>query len=320
MTASFWVLCAAATAIVAWSVSGLTAVALAASRTAFERLAPAARARLLLVASTLPLMVAGATMTAALAPMLGWIADHCHTTNVHGHPHICGHHETMLPALPAITLAILFGLRCLTGAIRVGHASLQALRTRHSLEASAEGRFGTARVLPIDQPSAFVLGIFRPALFVTRGLLDASRRLHVPTVLAHEEAHLRRADPLRRVVASVALLFHLPGVAAALERELAQAHELAADEDAARVVGSRPQVAEALVALARTRHAVPPGAHAFGARDLELRVRELLDDRKRPNGPPAYVLGLLLLGLFIAIGASADAIHHGVEMALGLFT
>src|SRR5690606_16635337 len=136
------------------------------------------------------------------------------------------------------------------------------------------------RVLPFDEPQAFVVGLARPTLFVTRGLLSDRHREHLAPVIAHERAHLRRRDPLRRLVAALALAFHVPGLASVLERRLGRAHEMAADAEAATEVGSRQRVARALVRLTRARRRAPDVALGFGSSsDVEARVACLLDPR-----------------------------------------
>ena len=135
-----------------------------------------------------------------------------------------------------------------------------------------------------------MLGYVRPTLFVSRGLLAAEHRPHLAAVLAHERAHVRRADALRSLIATAGLAFHLPWIARALHDRLARAQEMAADFDAARAVGDRSQVAQALVHFARAQLQAPRGALAFGASDVELRVRGLLDDRPLREWPSGRAL------------------------------
>lgn len=319
MTLSLGLLCVAAAAIVAAATSSLIGLGLILGRRALDAQSPAAQARLLLGLALLPLVVTVAVMAAALAPSFGWIADHCAAAGAsHGHPHICVHHQSVLPALPIIAVAGLLLVRCIAVAGRLLLLRRSVVRTRRMLMREAQATIPGAHVLPLEAPQAFVLGVLRPAMFVTRGLLAAAHRDHMDTVLAHERAHLHRGDPARRLIASVAFAFHLPGIATAIERRLARAHEMAADEDAAAAVGSRARVARALVHLSRASTRVPAPALAFAGSDVELRVRSLLDAHPRGTGPGPHSLLAVASMAAVAIAVGADAVHHGLEVTLGL--
>ena len=136
---------------------------------------------------------------------------------------------------------------------------------------------------------------------MSAGLAARTDARSLETVLAHERAHVARRDPLRRLVAALALALHLPGVARQLGRALRAAEEASADADAARVLGDRGRVAEALVRFARMRRAAPL-AVGFHGDALEERVREVLAPERGNEGPCA---GAVLAG---AAGAVALAL------------
>jgi Zn-dependent protease with chaperone function len=333
-TTSLVLLCTAATAALAFAVSALAGAGARAGRRALGALTPAAQARVLLVLAILPAVTSIAVMTAALAPTFGWIADHClRALELHTHPHICAaHHVATEPALPLLILAGLLLARLALTALRLAWQGKRAAAACRALEriASTEtpgdgpGQTSGLRVLPFDEPQAFVVGLWRPRLFVTRGLLSGAHREHLEPVLAHERAHLRRCDSLRLLVSSLALAFHLPGIAGWLERQLARAHELAADAEAAAAVHSPERVARALVQLTRVQRRTPAsalaGALAFDGADVEMRVTSLLDPRPRRDQPRARTIGLVAVIACVLLGAGADLVHHGVEMLLGLLS
>lgn len=334
MSVGFILLCAAAAAIIAAGASLVVGSVLRLARRWLRGRTPAAKARLLFAAAVLPAVATIVVMTAALSPALGWIADHCHDGgDPHGHPHICEHFSGQLPAIPIVVIAALFGARMLTTLVSAFALTVSAWRAKALLSrtatASTAERPPDALVLPIDAPRAFVVGLFRPQVFVTRGLLSPSAREHLAAVVAHEEAHVRRGDPVWRVVANIALAFHLPGVAAYVRHSLAGAQEMAADERAAEVVGSREQVASALVFVARHADGTAPrAAHAFGpaygsrgrASDLESRVRALLEDPPGIDTPSKRTLAILAAAFVVAVACGAGLVHHGVEIVLGLLS
>ena len=327
---SLLLLCTAAAAAVAFAVSVLAGAAAAAGRRALDALTPAAQARVLLVLAVLPAVASVAVMTAALAPSFGWIADHClHAIEHHAHPNICAaHHVAALPALPLMILAALLLGRLVLTILRLAWQGKRASAARRALEriaststpGSTPSDIPGLRVLPFDEPQAFVLGLWRPLLFVTRGLVSGAHREHLEPVLAHERAHLRRRDSLRRLVSSLSLAFHLPGIAGWLERQLVRAHELAADAEAAAAVQSPERVAHALVQLTRVQRRAPAAALAFEGADVEARVTCLLDPRPRRDQPRAWVIFFIAVIALVLLGAGADFVHHGLETLLGLLS
>ena len=311
--------CLAAFAIVAYCTSAGLALVLWLTQKSISRLAPAAQARVYLLATVLPLVAGAAILTAALAPSFGWIADHCAAVaSSHTHPHICAEHNSEVwPAMSVVALALLLAVRFgwvishRVRALVLGHCARRALNQASVLHEDAE-----TRILPSDTPQAFVLGLVRPTLYLTRGLIAGAERRHLDAVVAHEWAHVTRRDPLRRFVGGIALAFHLPGVARRLEGTLVRAQEMAADEAAADVVGSREGIASALVALAKAKSHVPPSAHAFSGSDVRARVLQLMDTENRRDWPRAPTLLVAFSVAMAMLAAGADGVHHGVEHLL----
>lgn len=320
MNPSLIVLCATAAALIALATSAAAGLSLLPLRRALDAMAPAAHARVVLLLALLPALASAAIMTAALAPAFGWIADHCLPGgDPHAHPHICAHHVGGWPALPLLAIAAAFGARVAGSLCALARTLLVHAAARRGLDEATRTQHGRTRVLPLQAPQAFVLGVLRPTLYVTRGLLSAAHVQHLDAVLAHERAHLRRADPLRMLIANAALAFHLPGIAAALRARLLRAQEMAADVEAAAAVGSRTRVAQALVELARAQHALPGLALAFGACNVEARVRRLLDERPHRDAPSGSSLLLGVACALAVLASQADAVHHAVERMLGAF-
>jgi Zn-dependent protease with chaperone function len=283
---------------------------------------PAARARIVRGLVLFPALLTLSVMVAALAPSFGWIADHCQRVHeVHAHPHICSQHDAVLLAWPVAMLALLLVLRVAAVTARVVSSCLALVRARRALQSAAKrGACGEIAVLPLDRPQAFVLGILAPRIFITRGLLHPRHRHHLDAVLAHERAHLSRGDSRWRLVGQLAYSFHLPFVARRLDVSLAGAHEMAADDAAARAIGSRSRVAEALVHMARVESNSPLLATAFARTDVESRVVQLLDSKPGAHEPTtSTLLAFAVLGL-TGIALAAEGVHHGLEVVMGFFT
>lgn len=298
----------AAVGAVSFACSLLCATALCLLRKRLEGLAPAAQARVLLAAILAPTLVSSAVLAAMTFDLAVQRCD-AHLCLLHG--------SAGLPPLLA-GLALLWTLHL----ERRGWVALRALRHSRSMGRALEsvtspGGAGT-RVVPVDEPQAFVVGVLRPRMYLSQGLLRRMGPRDLEAVMAHERSHIRRRDPLRRLVASLALAFHLPGIASALERRLAATQESAADADAARLLGDGPRIAEALVRLARLRLAQPPLAVGVLDDDLELRVRELLSSTTRSDGPATGLLIALLASGFAAALLVAHPIHMGFESLVRL--
>jgi beta-lactamase regulating signal transducer with metallopeptidase domain len=155
-----------------------------------------------------------------------------------------------------------------------------------------------------------VVGIFRPIIVIPPALLD--ERPVLCAALLHELAHVRRRDPLARVVQLVAcaVFFFWPVVRLA-SRRLDLAREAACDAwalDTSQV--PRPAYARLLVRMAQLRASAAPSLAA--ACGLDARVAAVL-------GPPARArLGMahgiaLVAWIAVALGgaraAQADASH-----------
>ena len=125
----------------------------------------------------------------------------------------------------------------------------------------------------------FVLGLFRPRIYLPLGLSGAERAY----VLAHERAHIRRLDHATRLLAHLALCLHWwnPLVYLAL-RLSARDMELSCDERVlSRADGDeRAGYANALLDLSAAPARLPGTPLAFGESDAGARIKNVLRYRK----------------------------------------
>lgn len=150
---------------------------------------------------------------------------------------------------------------------------------------------GSARV-------AFCAGMLRPRVYVTAALAEAAED-ELAAVLVHEAVHMRRRDPLRRVLLRAAsdICFAVPLLRFWHERAIERS-ELAADRAAIERVGPGA-LARAL--LATQVLAGLGGVPAYFAGVAEARVAQLLGERIPPRRPTiALVLGSLA-GLILVV-------------------
>jgi Zn-dependent protease with chaperone function len=179
-----------------------------------------------------------------------------------------------------------FGFALLVGGLVRGAVALARTRAavarlkRDAVRVTLPGWSGRAWLVDDEAAGVFVAGVVRPALLISRRVLDACTREELAGVLAHERAHASARDHRKRFV--LRLLPDLIGstpLGAQVERVWQARAEEAADAAAVR---SDPtlsgEIAGALVKLARLRRGPEPAiAIAFDSGgSIERRVRLLL--------------------------------------------
>lgn len=254
-------------------------------------------------------------VAAPLAPAL----DHCKHHGDH-HFHLCLVHGPGSIQLGRIWLVL--GLLATPVLIRVALSVARLLRGRRLLSVlrrSARSTGANYHEVSSEAPFAVTAGLWRPRVYVTSGLLrhldDTSRA----AVLAHEAAHVRRHDPLMKLLADLLSTFHLPKTRQALLADLSLACEQACDEEAAFNVGDRTAVADALVKLGRlVSDGSPTGTAAvaqFGEGSITARVHALLG---APKAAPRLPSARLTLAASLVLATMLSApVHHATETVLG---
>jgi len=217
----------------------------------------------------------------------------------------------------AFALTVVAGYRGLAGWRRVRR------HTRDWMAHGAPAVIGGRRVLVADAETPFLalVGVVRPRLLVTRGLIDALTPEELEASLAHEVGHSRAWDNFKRL-AMCASPDLLPASAARrLERRWAAAAEHAADGQA-RGAGMRCALAAALVKVARLTPAAPPTldpiSTLIGGGDITDRVRRLLDDRLPPRGSRASLWLAAAAVAAVCAGTYLPLLHavHGATEVL----
>jgi Zn-dependent protease with chaperone function len=175
-------------------------------------------------------------------------------------------------------------------------ASLRRVAVPPSLQAAA-GRAGIARMRCLDgsDRTAFCAGLFRPYVYVTAATAQLNAN-ELDAVLAHEAAHARRRDPLRRLLTRAAadVMFWFPLLRWWLRTHVENA-ELNADRAAIDHAG-RQGLAAALLAAG----AEPPVPMPAMGGATQTRIAHLLGEDLPIRRPPPSLVVLSLLG---AVGA-----------------
>jgi Zn-dependent protease with chaperone function len=202
-------------------------------------------------------------------------------------------------------IALVAGASVLAIVVRAGWLAVTTTRALVTLPRvpvppllqAAAGRAGIARVrcLAGSDQTAFCAGLFRPCVYVTAATAHLKTN-EVDAVLAHESAHARRRDPLRRLLTRAAadVMFWFP-LLRWWQRTDVENAELNADRAAIDHAG-RQGLAAALLA-AGTEPPVPVPAMG-GA--TEARIAHLLGEDLPIRRPPPSLVVPSLLG---AVGA-----------------
>jgi Zn-dependent protease with chaperone function len=239
--------------------------------------------------------------------------------------------DLTLTALAIAALAL-----CVIGAVRAVGASRAAnARTaewmRHARPIALEGTNLPAFEIDADAPLMALVGILRPRLLVTRGLVDALTAEELGASVTHEIGHSRAWDNVKRLAMRAAPdLLGVGEAARTIERRWAAAAERHADAYAAGGA-ARCALASALVKVARLmpaadaptstgawRAAWEPISTLVGGGDLAARVEGLLDDRTPARTPARFAWVVATTTAFIAsIAAYAPLIrivHSATEV------
>ena len=148
--------------------------------------------------------------------------------------------------------------------------------------------------------TAFVMGILRPRIYLPAGLSGQEQEF----ILAHEHQHLRRGDPLWKLLGFEALCIHWFNPLVWLAFVLASRDmEMSCDEAVIRKLGSRIRAdySSALLRLSTGARALPGMPLAFGEGDTKGRIRNMARWRK----PKIWVrigCAVVCLGILLACG------------------
>ncbi|MEY4544724.1 MAG: hypothetical protein RL685_919 [Pseudomonadota bacterium] len=284
---------------------------------------PARRHGALFLLCIAPMVFAALGVLAVLAPSflaLLWPEyDHCLRHDDH-HVHVCLVHlpEHLGNTGSWLVLSVAVGWIALAAA-GAGLELYRAWRCTALLRehGRADPELG-ANVLPTSTPLCLLAGIFRPTLFLSRGLLAAMGPESVAVLLHHERAHAARRDLLLRLLARAGTLFLWPSVRKRLLEALELAAEQSCDEVAAHKVGDRLQVADAILRVERLLHSavspLAPLAVSFGGATVPQRVSALLEAPRRAGNLSA--LGMVFASLSLSTLAASAPLHHWTESLL----
>lgn len=247
----------------------------------------------------------------------GWLDDHC--LSHPGHPHLCLTHIPLNPPGGGLFWAVL-GLAALGAARGCWRTGRLWRTTRRWVAGATCDQVAGRQVLQVagNLPTAFTAGLWSPRLYWTRTAKELLNDQEREIVLAHEEEHQRRRDPLRLLLLEWRRGW-LPGGGQVVRHWERQA-EIECDLSCLGKGFAPVEVASTVLKLQRgvigvrrrnlslayARHD-PPG--------LRQRIEALFEKPRSSLGmAPAGTLLLLLSALLFS---RLDQAHHLFETALG---
>ena len=176
----------------------------------------------------------------------------------------------------------------------------------------------------VDEPFPLVAvaGVLRPRLFIAEQVLRDCSAREVRAMIAHEAAHVRRRDNLKRLLVRVCA--DLPDRGWNLQEDWHAATEEAADASAlARQPHLRADLAQALVRVARLavhRDLTATASAFYLGGSIESRIRRIMEasafEEPRPYG--CILLSSIGAACVVAAIAAAPALHVVVDAAVRL--
>ncbi|GIF98873.1 M56 family metallopeptidase [Catellatospora citrea] len=288
-----------------WSVVVAPALVSIAVRLIAERLAPGRAAQAVAwsaaataaagMANLFVFTLKAVAQLPAVGTVFGWSAHTVYQDTAH------------VPWVPLLSVVLLAASVAAVTVTALRHRRVLA-RARHLTDGSA-----TVLVLPDDRPEAFAVPGRPGRIVVTTGMREHLTATQLDAVIAHERAHLDAGHHRLVAVAEMAAVAHpaLWWVA----RHVGYLVERAADEQAARDVGSRRTVAHAIGrACLATGPEVGLGLNAAGRGGaVPRRVASLLDPPRR--GASGWQLIPVLLAASTLVW-TVEAVWDLIELLL----
>lgn len=191
--------------------------------------------------------------------------------------------------LPVLAVVWLVGL-----AVMGLYGAVSSLKIRRQTRVSVP--VGKNVYLGDDVRSPFVMGIFRPKIYLPGTLAESEREF----ILCHEQHHIRRGDPIFKALGFLALAIHWFNPLVWLAFSLASRDmEMSCDEAVIRKLGQnvRAEYSAALLNLATGRRIVSVTPLAFGEGDPKGRIRNLANWKK-----PAFWVAVVCVILCVVLG------------------
>lgn len=253
------------------------------------------------------IMIMNPSLSALLQP------EHCHQGDCSAHTPLISHQSVIGATLASSAFLILLVFASLVLArTRRQHQRLLTLESLSNTHSKPH-----YRVLPVPHPVAWCSGLWRPTVFLSRGLLQQLNTPQLQVVLAHEICHANRSDNLRKWVLHLATMLWPRVHRSVVRRDFMLSCEEICDEAAVQQCGSREQVMEVIQLMAGERKTadqqpLPVSAGSHFTDDCSAhRIRLLTQSPQYHSGLAGwtFLLGFLIFQIVLFTVTS----HHLLE-------
>lgn len=172
---------------------------------------------------------------------------------------------------------------------------------------------GRIRIYETDFSTPFVVGILRPSICLPEGLAGEERAY----ILLHEKIHIRRGDPVFRLLAYISLAVHWFNPLVYLAYILSERDmEISCDEAVIRKMGTqvkKPYSASLLSLSLKTRGKVNMPL-AFGEGNVKKRIEHILKYKRLPLAAAGILAAICLAAVYL-LAANPKADSPGEQKA-----
>lgn len=177
-----------------------------------------------------------------------------------------------------------------------------ALKTNTEIKRLPLKDYGLGAVLiDVNSPLAFIAGLIRPKIYISKGLFNSLTRDEIKAVFLHELHHKKRKDPLRLFINSFIkdAFFYIP-IVRYFSKLFHAIKERAADDMVVSVTGKPLELASAILKVS-TNNKFMMAASIKGAGEIEDRVKRLIGEGANRIELPRFkgVAASLFMALFI---------------------
>lgn len=215
-----------------------------------------------------------------------------------------------------IPVAALSALWLAGAAVLAAFQGVQLLRLRRRLVGAAHLRENI--YLADHIPAPFVLGLARPKIYLPSALEEGER----PYIILHEQHHIRRGDPVFKLLALIALCLHWFNPLVWLSFALASRDmELSCDEAVLRRAGAdiRAAYCTSLLRCSGGQSMALIAPPAFGTRAARARIRNVMRYR-RPSRWSVAVSIFACLCLTACLASNPEPVEQAADVVTATLT
>ncbi len=208
---------------------------------------------------------------------------------LHGQEQVVADSPEPMPAMSAATYIWLVGVTAL-----LLYSVIKLFRLRRKLIGSCLLRENIYLADHIASP--FVIGIFRPSIYLPSTLSDREREY----IILHEQHHIRRFDHIVKLLAFLALCIHWFNPLVWVAFFLSGADmEMSCDEAVIKNLSCdvREEYSRSLLSLASGRRLISGTSLAFGEGDTRARIKNILQYKK----PARWIIAVVVVALLVVM-------------------